>query len=150
MNYIPLKTLPKSASEIQLQGAAWQYLTNTWQQLYGLLFHVPNGGSRGGIEGKQLQAAGVTPGVPDLVLIWRGTVHAIEAKVWDKQFELPAMGCSKEQIAIHRKWATQGIKVHMAFSAEQIVEIVLSITKLTEQDSELYPSHHFKPVKERP
>jgi len=136
MNYIPLKQLPKSASEIQLQSAAWQYLINTYQQLYGLLFHVPNGGSRNGIEGKQLQGAGVTPGVPDLILIWKGSLHAIEAKIWEKQFE-PKQGCSPEQIAIHAKWKTQGIKVHMAFCAEEIVDTVLAITGLTLAYSEL-------------
>jgi len=137
MNYIPLKQLPKNASELQLQGAAWKYLVNTWPVLYGLLFHVPNGGSRNGIEGKQLQGAGVTPGVPDLLLIWKGTTHAIEAKIWDKKFE-PKQGRSPEQIAIHTKWKTQGINVVMCFSAEEIVECVLAITGLTLADSELY------------
>jgi len=141
MNYIPLKQLPKTASELQLQGAAWKYLVNTWPVLYGLLFHVPNGGSRNGIEGKQLQGAGVTPGVPDLILIWRNQAHAIEAKIWEKQFE-PKQGCSPEQIAIHAKWKKQGIKVHMAFCAEEIVECVLSITGLTLADSELHTPPH--------
>lgn len=140
MNYIPLNPRPKeTASEIQIQGDAWKYLTNTWQELYGLLFHVPNGGSRGGVEGKQLQAAGVTPGIADLLLVWRIKLIAIEVKVWDKQFDLPSQGRSKEQISIHLKWGTQGIKIYMAFSSQQIVDIVLRETGLTPQQSELYP-----------
>lgn len=140
MNYIPLKVRNhETASEIQIQGDAWKYLTNTWQELYGLLFHVPNGGSRGGVEGKQLQAAGVTPGIADLLLVWRSQIIAIEVKTWDKQFDLPTHGRSKEQIAIHAKWGTQGIKTYMAFSSQQIVDIVLLETGLTPQQSELYP-----------
>lgn len=137
LRYIPLKQRPTTCSEIQLQGDAFIYLVNTWPVLYGLLFHVPNGGARGGIEGKQLEASGVTPGIPDLLLIWSG-LHAIEAKTWDKQFE-PTLGRSKEQIAIHNKWVTQGVKVHMSFTAQQIVDCVLDITGLTPKDSPLYP-----------
>ncbi len=144
MKYIPLKTRnPETASEIQIQGDAWKYLINTWPVLYGLLFHVPNGGSRNGVEGKQFQAAGLTPGISDLLLIWKGKIFAIEVKIWDKQFE-PAQGRSPEQIAIHAKWKTQGIKVHMAFSAEEIVECVLSITGLTLTDSELHTPPTYK------
>lgn len=34
----------------------------------GLLFHVPNGGSRHRVEAKKLKGMGVKPGVPDLCL----------------------------------------------------------------------------------
>ena len=43
-----------------------------------LLHHIPNGGSRNEIEGKQLKRQGVKPGVPDLCLpVARGDYHGL-------------------------------------------------------------------------
>lgn len=43
-----------------------------------LLFHVPNGGSRGKVEAARFKAEGVKPGVPDLFLpVARGLWHGL-------------------------------------------------------------------------
>lgn len=43
-----------------------------------LLFHIPNGGSRGKAEAARFKAEGVKPGVPDLFLpVARGPYHGL-------------------------------------------------------------------------
>lgn len=47
-----------------------------------LLHHVPNGGTRDVVEAKNLQRAGVKPGVPDLDLpVARGRYHGLRIEM---------------------------------------------------------------------
>lgn len=43
-------------------------------------FHVPNGGYRKPREGAILKGLGVTPGVPDIILIHKGRAYGLELK----------------------------------------------------------------------
>lgn len=43
-------------------------------------FHPPNGGSRSKAEAGAFKAMGVKAGVPDIIVIYGGVVHAIELK----------------------------------------------------------------------
>lgn len=45
-----------------------------------VFFAVPNGGRRNAREAGRMKAAGVTPGVSDLILIARGKVFCLELK----------------------------------------------------------------------
>jgi len=62
----------KQLSEFQHQcnvfkWAAQPSIRKKWPELR-LLHHIPNGGSRGEVEAKNLQRSGVKSGVPDLCL----------------------------------------------------------------------------------
>lgn len=76
------KMIPKPITEAQHQAAVilWSEQTDVrhlWPALK-LLHHIPNGGSRNEIEGKQLKRQGVKPGVPDLCLpVARGDYHGL-------------------------------------------------------------------------
>lgn len=107
-------------SEIQIQTKAYQYLHNTYPAIRGLFFHVPNGGGRNVIEGMQLKASGVVPGIPDLLLIWSGRVYYIEVKK-------PGGIVSDVQDKIHLLWRRNGVVGIVAYSAAEIVDFVLNV-----------------------
>ena len=67
-------------SEAHLQSHCYQWAHNTFPDTRGLLFAVPNGGTRNKIEALQLQATGVVPGVADMLLFWKGNTYAFEFK----------------------------------------------------------------------
>jgi hypothetical protein len=110
-------------SEIQIQTKAYQHLHNNYPKIRGLLFHVPNGGGRNVIEGMQLKASGVVPGIPDLLFINDGKLHYIEVKK-------PGGVVSEPQIAIHAIWKLNGVEGIVAYSSKQIVDYVLNLTCL--------------------
>ena len=55
-------------SEEQLQAQCYQWFHNSFPALRGLLFHIPNGGTRSMREGAAFKAIGVIAGIPDLML----------------------------------------------------------------------------------
>ncbi|MFO1147769.1 MAG: VRR-NUC domain-containing protein [Alsobacter sp.] len=57
----------RSVSEHELQAGIVQAIRLKFRQV--LVYAVPNGGSRGLVEGGRLKAEGVTPGIPDLALV---------------------------------------------------------------------------------
>ena len=67
-------------SEAHLQSHCYQWAHNTFPDTRGLLFAVPNGGTRNKIEASQLKATGVVPGVADMLLFWKGNTYAFEFK----------------------------------------------------------------------
>lgn len=77
-----IKKIPKPITEAQHQAAVilWseqECVRRIWPALK-LLHHIPNGGGRDEIEGKQLKRQGVKPGVPDLSLpVARGEYHGL-------------------------------------------------------------------------
>ena len=65
--------------EAQIQRAVVQHLNS--RGVAGLVFfHVPNGGSRGKVEGAIFKSMGVRAGVSDLILIHAGKIFALELK----------------------------------------------------------------------
>ncbi len=65
--------------EAQLQGAVIRYLREALPSR-ALAFAVPNGGSRDKREAARLKWQGVTPGIPDLLILLDGCVLGIELK----------------------------------------------------------------------
>jgi hypothetical protein len=110
----------KEKSEIQLQAECFQWAWNALPETRRLIFHVPNGGSRNVIEGMQLKASGVVPGIPDLLFIWHGQLHAFELKT--------ATGTvSDAQAEVHFTWNDHGVFVHIVRTLESFQEHVKKI-----------------------
>lgn len=67
-------------SEDKLQAEFYIWFHNSFPQLRGLLFAVPNGGARDGLQGKVLKATGTFSGVSDMFFLYKGKCHPIEFK----------------------------------------------------------------------
>ena len=67
-------------SEERIQADCFQWFHNTYPELRGLLWHVPNGGSRNKAEGAKLKAMGVVSGVFDLHFYYKHQLYVIEMK----------------------------------------------------------------------
>lgn len=72
------KTPTVSESVEQATLFSWAAMKHgKWPELE-LLFHIPNGGSRGKVEAARFKAEGVKAGVPDLFLpVARGPYHGL-------------------------------------------------------------------------
>jgi hypothetical protein len=90
-------------SEAHLQSHCYQWAHNTFPQTRGLLFAVPNGGTRNKIEASQLKATGVVPGVADMLFLWHYKTYAFEFK----------SGAGKQSPA-QKEWE-QKVKDHIAY-----------------------------------
>jgi hypothetical protein len=75
-----IKVSIKGESEDALQQKCYFWFWNTYPNLRGLLFHVPNGGSRNAREGAKFKQIGVFAGVSDLLFMFDGKTHCIELK----------------------------------------------------------------------
>lgn len=53
-------------TEAREQSEVFQHFWNNFPQYRRLLFHIPNGGKRHGLEAMKFKAMGVVAGVPDL------------------------------------------------------------------------------------
>lgn len=118
----PFKTMkdPKQQSEIQLQAECYQWSYNHYPATRKLMFHVPNGGSRSKIEGMQLKASGVVSGIPDMLFLWKGRLHAFELKTLTGTV-------SDAQANVHFIWHEHGVHVHIVRTFEAFQKIFLSI-----------------------
>lgn len=67
-------------SEDALQQMCYMWFHNTYPHLRGLLFHVPNGGSRNPREGMKFKQIGVVAGVSDLLFLFNGKCFCLELK----------------------------------------------------------------------
>lgn len=103
-------------SEDQFQAQCYQWAHNTYPQIRGCLFSVPNGGTRNPREAMTLRSTGLTPGIPDLLLVWPRLIG----------FELKtATGTiSPAQKRIHEIWRSRGIPVHVIRSFEEWQRII--------------------------
>jgi hypothetical protein len=68
-------------SEERLQADCYQWFHNSFPELRGLLWHVPNGGQRSASEANKFKAIGLVPGVADLHLFYEGRMYFIELKI---------------------------------------------------------------------
>lgn len=94
----------KTQSEDQIQSKFFIQAYNQYPQIRGLLFSVPNGGSRNAIEAMKFKSTGLTPGVPDMILLWDGKVYGFE-------FKSATGRLSEAQVKIHLTWAKAGVQV---------------------------------------
>lgn len=67
-------------SEDALQQKCYTWFWNTYPDLRGLLFAVPNGGSRDSREAKKLNLTGVVSGVSDLIFLYNKETFLLELK----------------------------------------------------------------------
>lgn len=74
--------LPPSVeiTEARLQSDCFQWFHNSLPHLRGLLYHVPNGGTRNPVEALKLKAMGVVPGIPDMIFHYKGGTYFFEFK----------------------------------------------------------------------
>ena len=71
------RLLPKEGQE-QATLMSWAGMQSCVYPELGLLFHIPNGGSRSKAEAGRFKAEGVKAGVPDLFLpVPRGEYHGL-------------------------------------------------------------------------
>lgn len=109
-------------SEDALQAECYTWFHNTYKELRGTLFAVPNGGARGALQGKILKRTGVVQGVADMLFMHKGKTYCLEAKT--------ATGYQSE---FQKKWQKtiedQGFYYAVFRSLEQFKYIVEYIIK---------------------
>jgi hypothetical protein len=103
-------------TETQLQARCFQWAHNTYPQIRGCLFSVPNGGTRHAREALTLKATGLTPGIPDLLLVWP-ILAGFELKT-------DTGTLSPEQKRIHEIWRAKGIEVHVVRTFDDFQRII--------------------------
>jgi len=107
-------------SEDALQTQCVQWFHNTYPNLRGLLFSVPNGGKRTPTEARRLKYTGLTPGIPDLIFAYHGEATFIELKTLTGTL-------SQEQIGIHGLLRKEAFKVHVARSLDEFKSVITSL-----------------------
>lgn len=106
--------------EDRIQGDCFQWFYNTYVDLRGLLYHVPNGEKRDPITANKLKAMGVTAGVPDLVLHYYGVTYFLECKT-------PTGVLSKEQKKLFPILQQHGFSVRVFRSVAEFQKIIEDI-----------------------
>lgn len=106
-------------SEDQLQAKCYQWAYNNYPQIRGLLFSVPNGGTRNIIEATKLKATGLTPGIPDMILVWPTLIGF--------EFKTTTGVLSPAQVRVHEIWASNGIEVQVIRLFEQWEIVIKNI-----------------------
>lgn len=110
-------------TEDQIQANFYRTAYNNYPQIRGLLFSVPNGGSRNPIEAMKFKATGLTAGIPDMILLWQGKAYGFEFKTQDGRL-------STAQENIHNRWELAGIPVYVLRSEQealiQLQKIILA------------------------
>ena len=106
-------------SEALLQSKCFQWAHNTYPLLRGLLFSVPNGGTRNAREGVLLKATGTTAGIPDMICLYRGIVGF--------EFKSETGSVSPVQKKIHEIWRKNYIPVHIITTEQQFQSILKEV-----------------------
>jgi hypothetical protein len=109
-------------AEGKLQADCFQWFNNSFPQLRGLLYHVPNGEKRDPVTANLLKAKGVVAGIPDLVFHYRAKTYFIELKKPDGSGSL-----SKAQKNIHQQLDTQRFIVWVLNDLDSFKHIIESI-----------------------
>ncbi len=114
-------------TEARIQATCFQWFHNSYPQLRGLLYHVPNGEKRDPITAAKLKASGVVKGVPDLEFhFWKRTFF-LECKT-------PEGRLSPEQIKMKALLEQHGFLFWVFRSLDEFQQIILSII----EDKSLY------------
>lgn len=104
-----------------------QSLQRTWHEFMqwaapddALFFSVPNEGKRGKAHAGVLKAMGLTAGVADYIVFWRGTLSVIEFKVGDNKPTRP-------QEAFEEWCARVGARYRVCRSCDQALAFLVEI-----------------------
>src|SRR5690606_29783639 len=107
-------------SEDRIQQECYRWFHNVFPDLRGLLFHVPNGGSRDGREAAKFKTMGVYAGVSDLIFLFNKKCHLIELKnEYGRQ--------SKAQKDWQCSVQAQGFDYHICFTLEEFTKLIHKI-----------------------
>lgn len=104
-------------TEDKLQAAIAAHLTARASSDV-LWWHTPNGGSRNAIEAAKLRRMGVKPGIPDLLLLVGGRLHALELKT-AKQGSRAKGRLSAHQMIVLDAMGRQGVRVAVAYGLDE-------------------------------
>ncbi len=109
-------------TEGKLQADCYQWFNNTFANLRGLLYHVPNGEKRDPVTANLLKAKGVVAGIPDLVFHYRAKTYFFELKKPDGTGQL-----SEDQKKIHKQLDNQRFIVWVLNDLETFKYLIQSI-----------------------
>jgi len=108
-------------SEDRLQQECYMFFHNNYPKLRGLLFHVPNGGSRNAREGAKFKTMGVIRGVSDFLFIYQSNLYAIELKT-------PSGRQSREQLDWQELVTKEGVVYVVVRSLDDFKKLIERIT----------------------
>jgi hypothetical protein len=115
----------RKSPESDMQTACVKWFVGVYPQHKGLLYAIPNGGSRHKLEAARLKREGVVAGIPDLFLsIPRKGFHGfyLEAKIKGNT-------TSKEQKIMIEKLKEQGYKAIVFWSLDEFMKVVTEYLK---------------------
>lgn len=112
-------------SENRIQQECYMWFTNTYPELRGCLFAVPNGGGRSAREGQLLKETGTYAGVSDMLLMYQSFTFCFELK---NKFGVQSVKQKKWQAHIEK----QGFKYFLVRSLDEFKKIVKEIILIPE------------------
>ena len=107
-------------SEDRIQQDCYMWFWNTYPELRGLLFAVPNGGKRSSQEAKKFKLTGTVSGVADMLFMYKGVTYCLELKT-EVGYQ------SKKQLAWQSSVEKQGFQYFVIRSSAQFKYIIQSI-----------------------
>lgn len=130
----PAEHTPHSWDEDKLQAEFYIWFHNKFPQYRKLLFAIPNGGRRDGLESKILKATGVVRGVADMQFCFAGKSYFLELK------RPNGRGIqSDDQKEFERIIKSQGFYYKMYNDLNELKGIILTIILQTQEDRDNYP-----------
>lgn len=112
----------KHKSEDAIQAECYMWFNNTYKELRGCLFSVPNGGARSALQGKIFKMTGVYAGVADMLFMYKGKTYCLELKNMHGTQ-------SPKQIAWQKKIEENDFNYFIVKSLEEFQFIINSIIK---------------------
>lgn len=117
-------------SEAAMGAAFYTWAHNTYLELHGLLFHVPNEIPRAKGETKtdhmrriqHLKAQGLVSGIPDYIFIGNPAKNKPAIAI---ELKLPDGVVSAEQKDIHKRYTEAGVRVEVVRTFPHWKEIIL-------------------------
>jgi len=100
-------------NEDQFTAATYRFINLNFPELRHFYFHVPNENQH------RLVSLGVLAGVPDFIFI-KPSLLFLELK-------MPNGTLSPKQKALHQLWASNGIKITVAYNPAQVIDFLLTL-----------------------
>jgi len=104
------------ANEDQFTAATFRYINANYPAVRHLFFHIPNEQSTSDLMRMKMAGMGVLPGVPDFLFL--------RPVPWGLELKMPNGVLSTRQKALHALWIQNGIAVHTAWNAQQVLEVL--------------------------
>ena len=107
----------KGPSEDRIQQDCYMWFWNTYPELRGLLFAVPNGGKRSAQEARKFKLTGTVSGVADMLFMYKSATYCLELKT-----EIGYQ--SKNQLAWQLSVEKQGFKYFVIRDLKTFQQII--------------------------